>query len=111
MAVTSMRGRRVDMMRLAALNQHKAALNGRPRNMANMNARGDILVRGAVAVPREQITLDYNRRNPKAIVKHSSLRDISKEVMTFNTPQQIVAQQREMMMQKPNKTKRKIVDD
>ena len=97
MLTMTMRGRKLDMARLVALNANKAALNGRPRSMANMNARGDLLASGAkVLILREQLTKEYHRNNPKA-VKPMALRDVRSEVMCADTPQQAVSNQRKAL--------------
>ena len=108
-AVRSMRGKVVDLARLAAENSHQVALGN-----AGMNARGDILdSTGAVIRSREQIIRDYNTGNPKA-VRQISLRDINREV--YESPAEVVAkvqqanQEAQQQAQEARKTKRKIAD-
>ena len=75
--VRSMRGKFVDMARLAAENAHKVALGN-----ASMNARGDrVGPGGKVIKTHEQITSEYHSNNPKA-VKQVALRSITQEVLT-----------------------------
>jgi len=98
-AVRSMRGKVVDMARLAAENSHQIALGN-----AGMNARGDLLGEGgAVIRSREQIARDYHTANPKA-VRQVALRDINREV--FEHPTEVVAK----AQQEARKIKRKIAD-
>lgn len=95
MKVLSMRGKVVDMARLAAENADRVALGN-----ASMNARGDLIgPGGAVVKTREQITRDYHTSNPKA-VKQVALRDLKQEV--FVSPTDAIEQQRQK--------KRKIAD-
>ena len=87
MKVLSMRGRMVDMARLAAENADRVALGN-----ASMNARGDVIgPGGAVVRTREQMTHDYHVNNPKA-VKQVALRDLKQEV--FVSPSEAVEQHR-----------------
>lgn len=107
-AVRSMRGKVIDMARLAAENSHQIALGN-----ANMNARGDILGHsGTVIKSREQMTRDYHTTNPKA-VRQVALRDINREV--FESPAEVVARAQQQAKeaqeaQDARKTKRKITD-
>jgi hypothetical protein len=97
MKVLSMRGKVVDMARLAAENADRVAVGN-----ASMNARGDVIGPGGhVVKTREQITRDYHASNPRA-VKQVALRDLKQEV--FVSPSEAVEQQRD------RKTKRKIAD-
>jgi len=100
--VRSMRGKMVDMARLAAENATKIALGN-----AQMNARGDLLGSGGnVVKSREQMARDYHSVNPKA-VKQIALRDIKREV--FATPAEALASAREQVAEE-RKSKRKIAD-
>ena len=75
--VRSMRGKNVDMARMAAENATKVALGN-----AGMNARGDKLGPGGKVIKtHEQITSEYHTANPKA-VKQVALRNIAQEVLT-----------------------------
>jgi hypothetical protein len=75
--VKSMRGKQVDMVKLAAANSHKVALGN-----AGLNARGDrVNKQGAVIQTRESILSQYNQTNPKA-VRQVGLNDIRGEVIT-----------------------------
>ena len=98
---TTMRGYRIDMAKLIAQNSHKRALGN-----ANMNTRGDIIgMDGNIVVSREDVAREYHKSNPKA-VKQVSLRNINQEAVTFDTPAQAVARQKELVSQQ--KSKRKI---
>jgi hypothetical protein len=97
MKVLSMRGKTVDMARLAAENANKIAVGN-----ASMNAKGDVIGPGGNVVrSREQIVRDYHATNPKA-VKQIALRNIKSEV--FVSPAEALA-----VADKP-KSKRKIAD-
>jgi hypothetical protein len=75
--VISMRGQKVDMVRLITNNEHKVAVGN-----AHRNARGDkVSADGAVLMTREQLLSDYNKSNPKA-VKHVGLNSIAQEVLS-----------------------------
>lgn len=77
MKVISMRGVSLDMSRMIAQNPDKVAIGN-----ANMNARGDVIDRatGKVLRKREQIAMDYNLANPKAV--RQGLKSIAAEVLT-----------------------------
>lgn len=96
MKVRTMRGQSLDMARLMAQNAHKMALGN-----ASMNARGDIVERGRVIKPREEIAREYHKHNPKA-VKQVALRNIRDEVVTPSEAWDAV---------KDAKKKRKLTDD
>lgn len=82
--VRSMRGKVIDMARLAALNANKIALGN-----ASMNARGDLIGPGGrVVKSQEQIAREYHAVNPKG-VRQVALRDIKREV--FVSPQEAIA--------------------
>lgn len=82
--VLSMRGRHVDMVKLAAENADKLALGN-----ASMNARGDMVgPGGSVVKTHEQVAREYHANNPKG-VKQVALRDIKREV--FVSPADAVA--------------------
>ena len=101
MKVLSMRGRTVDMARLAMEHGDMVALGN-----ASMNARGDLLGPGGQVVKtREQIARDYHADNPKAVKRQTALRDIKTEV--FVTPAEAVAAYEEETKPK----KRKIADN
>jgi hypothetical protein len=102
MLVRTMRGRMLDMARLAAENAKQVAVGN-----ASMNARGDIVGPGGVVMKaREQIAREYHTKNPKA-VRQVALRDINREV--FVSPQEAVAIARDKIEPAKNK-KRKLVD-
>ncbi len=60
---TSMRGKEVDLEKLALKNEKEPAVGN-----AKMNARGDIIgTGGKVVKTREEILQDYYKNNPRAI--------------------------------------------
>jgi hypothetical protein len=60
---TSMRGKEVDLEKLALKNEKEPAVGN-----AKMNARGDIIGTGGKVVrTREEILQDYYKNNPRAI--------------------------------------------
>ena len=60
---TSMRGKEVDLDKLALKNEKEPAVGN-----AKMNARGDIIgAGGKVVKTREEILQDYYKNNPRAI--------------------------------------------
>lgn len=89
MAVT-LRGKQIDMARLASQHGSKRALGN-----ANMNARGDLLAPdGHVVRTHEAMTSAYHRENPKA-VRQVGINTIEKEM--FPTPAEAVATQRKLV--------------
>ena len=98
-----MRGKPVDMAKLAAANSHKVAIGN-----AGLNARGDkVTQHGAVLATREQYMSDYNTSSPQAI-RHVGLAGIGAEVIL--TPSEAVAQGRRQMADAKSTTKRRIAD-
>lgn len=118
MTITTMRGQKIDIARLAAQNPEKMALSGSPKGrngkkaVPGMNARGDILGKGGkVVIPREQVARDYHKANPKA-VKQIAMRDIRQELFAAPTPAQAIANHKEAMAAaKTQRKQRKIVDN
>jgi hypothetical protein len=105
---TTMRGKSLDMSKLAARNAGKIALGN-----ASMNARGDVVGPGGViTIRREDASRDYHNKNPKAI-KQMPLRSIGEETIQFQSPAEAIAQHKRMseIQQKQPQIKRKIVDN
>jgi hypothetical protein len=89
MAIT-LRGKHLDMARLAAQYSTKRALGN-----ANMNAKGDLLAPdGSILRTHEAMTAAYHRDNPKA-VRQVGINSMDKEM--FPTPAEAVATQRKLV--------------
>lgn len=60
---TSMRGKEIDLEKLALKNEQEPAVGN-----AKMNARGDLIGQGGKVVKtREELLADYYKNNPRAI--------------------------------------------
>lgn len=119
MKVTSIRGKALDIAKFIEKHGDKRALGN-----AKMNARGDIIGQGGKVVKTsEQMIMEYNRSNPKAVSKQVALKSIQNEIYNKAVdPAQAVKQaqadaaaaakhaQAEAKAQAEHKKPRKLVD-
>jgi hypothetical protein len=108
MRITSVRGKVLDISKFIEKHGNKRALGN-----AKMNARGDIIGPGGKIIKTsQQMILEYNRSNPKAVSKQVSLKNINNEIFKGAVePAEAVRQVKEQTKEQATTKKRKLVDD
>lgn len=105
MKITTLKGKQIDIAALRERHNATIAVGN-----AKLNARGDRIGRnGEIVKSKEEISQDYNDKNPNAVANgpsQISLKDISDEVFTPRQAIEHLEKQRDVAQQKSRRKTR-----